>query len=101
MVISQSSQHSEKKWLINFLYSVPPNSFPIYLVACSLVISSYDNDFIIFYRENSVFIQLIWLIEICFELFKNEFSIKVPRNKPKQGGKRPVLRKLHNTEERN
>ena len=25
----------------------------------------------------------------------------VPRNKPKQGGKRPVLRKLHNTEERN
>ena len=26
---------------------------------------------------------------------------KVPRNKPNQGGKRPVLRKLHNTEERN
>ena len=26
---------------------------------------------------------------------------KVPRNKPTQGGKRPVLRKLHNTEERN
>ena len=26
---------------------------------------------------------------------------KVPRNKPDQGGKRPVLRKLHNTEERN
>ena len=26
---------------------------------------------------------------------------KVPRNRPKQGGKRPVLRKLHNTEERN
>ena len=26
---------------------------------------------------------------------------KVPRNKPYQGGKRPVLRKLHNTEERN
>ena len=25
---------------------------------------------------------------------------KVPRNKPDQGGKRPVLRKLHNTEER-
>ena len=25
---------------------------------------------------------------------------KVPRNKPNQGGKRPVLRKLHNTEER-
>ena len=24
---------------------------------------------------------------------------KVPRNKPNQGGKRPVLRKLHNTEE--
>ena len=26
---------------------------------------------------------------------------KVPRNKPSQGGKRPVLRKLHNIEERN
>ena len=26
---------------------------------------------------------------------------KVPRNKPNQGGKRPVFRKLHNTEERN
>ena len=26
---------------------------------------------------------------------------KVPRNKPNQGGKRRVLRKLHNTEERN
>ena len=26
---------------------------------------------------------------------------KVPRNKLNQGGKRPVLRKLHNTEERN
>ena len=26
---------------------------------------------------------------------------KVPRNKPNQGGKRPILRKLHNTEERN
>ena len=26
---------------------------------------------------------------------------KVPRNKPNQGGKRLVLRKLHNTEERN
>ena len=26
---------------------------------------------------------------------------KVPRNKPNQGGKTPVLRKLHNTEERN
>ena len=25
---------------------------------------------------------------------------KVPRNKPNQGGKRPVLRKLYNTEER-
>ena len=26
---------------------------------------------------------------------------KVPGNKPNQGGKRSVLRKLHNTEERN
>ena len=26
---------------------------------------------------------------------------KVPRNKPNEGGKRPVLGKLHNTEERN
>ena len=25
---------------------------------------------------------------------------KIPRNKPNQGGERPVLRKLHNTEER-
>ena len=27
--------------------------------------------------------------------------ITVPRNKPNQGGKRPVLGKLHNIEERN
>ena len=26
---------------------------------------------------------------------------KIPRNKPNRGGKRPVLRKLYNTEERN
>ena len=26
---------------------------------------------------------------------------KIPRNKPNQGDKRPVLRKLHNTDERN
>ena len=26
---------------------------------------------------------------------------KIPKNKPNQGGKRLVLRKLHNTEERN
>ena len=26
---------------------------------------------------------------------------KMPRNKPNQGGKRPVLRKLHISEERN
>ena len=34
---------------------------------------------------------------ICYSNKKN----KVPRNKPNQGGERPVLRKLHNTEERN
>ena len=34
---------------------------------------------------------------ICYSNKKN----KVTRNKPNQGGKRPVLRKLHNTEERN
>ena len=34
---------------------------------------------------------------ICYSNKKN----KVPRNKPKQGSKRPVLRKLHNTGERN
>ena len=34
---------------------------------------------------------------ICYSNKKNE----VPRNKPSQGGERPVLRKLHNTEERN
>ena len=34
---------------------------------------------------------------ICYNNKKN----KVPQNKPNQGGKRPVLRKLHNTEERN
>ena len=33
---------------------------------------------------------------ICYSNKKN----KVPRNKPNQGGKRPVLRKLRNTEER-
>ena len=32
--------------------------------------------------------------------YSNEKN-KIPRNKPNQGGKRPVLRKLHNTEERN
>ena len=26
---------------------------------------------------------------------------KVPRNEPNQGGEKPILRKLHNTEERN
>ena len=34
---------------------------------------------------------------MCYRNKKN----KVPRNKPNQGGERPVLRKLHNTEERN
>ena len=34
---------------------------------------------------------------ICYSNKKN----KVPRNKPKQGGKRPVPRKLQNPEERN
>ena len=34
---------------------------------------------------------------ICYSNKKN----KVPRNKSNQGGKKPVLRKLHNTEERN
>ena len=34
---------------------------------------------------------------IWYSIKKN----KVPRNKPNQGGKTPVLRKLHNTEERN
>ena len=33
----------------------------------------------------------------CYINTKN----KIPRNKPNQGGKRPVLRKLHNREERN
>ena len=33
-------------------------------------------------------------------LYSNKKN-KVPRNKPNQGSKRPVLRKLHNTEERN
>ena len=33
-------------------------------------------------------------------LYSNKKN-KVPRNKPNQGGKRPVLRKLYNTEERN
>ena len=37
---------------------------------------------------------------------KNPFDIatikkKLPKNKPNQGGKRPVLRKQHNIEERN
>ena len=34
---------------------------------------------------------------ICYSNKKN----KIPRNKPKQGGERPVLKNLHNTEERN
>ena len=34
---------------------------------------------------------------VCYSNKKN----KVPRKKPNQGGKRPVLRKLHNSEERN
>ena len=33
---------------------------------------------------------------ICYSNKKN----KAPRNKPNKGGKNPVLRKLHNTEER-
>ena len=34
-------------------------------------------------------------------IFKEASTYNVPTNKPNQGGKRPVLRKLHNTEERN
>ena len=34
-------------------------------------------------------------------IFYSNKKNKVPRNKPNQAGKRPVLRKLHNTEERN
>ena len=34
-------------------------------------------------------------------IFYSNKKNKVPRNKPNQGGKRPVLGKLHNTEERN
>ena len=33
-------------------------------------------------------------------LYSNKKN-KVPRNKPNQGGRSPVLRKLHNTEESN
>ena len=29
------------------------------------------------------------------------YNCKIPRNKPNQGGKRPVLGKLYNTEEKN
>ena len=31
----------------------------------------------------------------------NAIPLKVPRDKPNQGGERPVFRKLHSTEERN
>ena len=34
-------------------------------------------------------------------IFYSNKKNKVPRNKPNQGGKRPVLGKLHNIEERN
>ena len=34
-------------------------------------------------------------------IFYSNKKNKVPRNQPNQGGKRPVLRKLHNTEEIN
>ena len=40
-------------------------------------------------------------INLFFKIFIVIQKNKVPRNKPNQGGKRPVLRKLHNTEERN
>ena len=33
-------------------------------------------------------------------IYYNNEENKVPRNKPNQGGKRPVLRKLQSTEER-
>ena len=36
--------------------------------------------------------------KIPFTIATNKIKF---RNKPNQGGKRPVLRKLHNTEERN
>ena len=36
-------------------------------------------------------------IPICYSNRKN----KVPRNKPNQGSKKPVLKKLYNTEEIN
>ena len=41
--------------------------------------------------------QKSWKNPIYYSNKKN----KVPRDKLNQGGKRPVLRKLHNTEERN
>ena len=33
-------------------------------------------------------------------IYYSNKTAKVPRNKLNQGGKRPILRKLHNTEER-
>ena len=49
-------------------------------------------------RDMSVTMLLHGMSEIFLPMF---FSNKVPRNKPNQGGKRPILRKLYSSEERN
>ena len=50
------------------------------------------------YTNNEIFETEIRIKNsICYSNKNN----KVPRNNPNQEGKKPVLRKLHNTEERN
>ena len=46
------------------------------------------------YTNNEISEMEIRKNPICYSNKKN----KVPRHKPNQGGKRPVLRKVHNTE---
>ena len=51
----------------------------------------------------SLFLPLLFSLKSVIKkyILNSNKKNKVPRNKPNQGGKRPVCRKLYNTEERN
>ena len=81
-------------WLLSIIFpsrtinSIWPNSG---------IQSQYSEIEGIFYTNNEISETEIRKISNLLSNKKN----KVPRNKPNQGGKRSILRKLHNTEERN
>ena len=77
----------------------------VVLICISMMVSYADHLFIYLSEIKGIFVYQQWNMRnrnqgenpIYFSNKKN----KVPMNTPNQGGKRPVFRKLHNTEERN